>query len=125
MYTKYIKDQLKSEASEEMHRKLPLYHIICQTIQIHIRLQFIFTIRFNIIPQYGLTYFMLDVSYGLLIHAYVNEAIPFLTLMAVCIIFGSFKTWCWKSMEQIAWTERVSNEVRNRIKEIRNILHTV
>ena len=71
-----------------MHRKLSLHHIIFQTIQIHILSQFIFTIRFNIIPQYRLTYFMFDVLYGLLIHAYVNKAMRFLTLMAVCIIFG-------------------------------------
>ena len=72
-----------------MHRKLPLHPIVCQTIPTNILSPFIFTIRFNIIPQYRLTYFMFYVSYGLLVHAYVNKAIRFLTAMTEYIIYQS------------------------------------
>ena len=38
----------------------------------------------------------------------------------------SFKTWCWRSMEKINWTDPVRNEeVLQRVKEERNILHTI
>jgi hypothetical protein len=38
----------------------------------------------------------------------------------------SFEMWCWRSMEKISWTDRVRNEeVLHRVKEQRNILHTV
>jgi hypothetical protein len=38
---------------------------------------------------------------------------------------GSFKLWCWSRME-IRWTDLVRNEVvLHRIKEDRNILHTL
>jgi hypothetical protein len=38
----------------------------------------------------------------------------------------SFETWCWRRMEKISWTERVRNEdVLHRVKEERNILHTI
>jgi hypothetical protein len=39
---------------------------------------------------------------------------------------GSFKMWCWRRMEKISWTESVRNEeVLHRVKEERNILHTI
>ena len=38
----------------------------------------------------------------------------------------SFEMWCWKRMEKISWTDRVRNEeVLHRVKEKRNIIHTV
>jgi hypothetical protein len=38
----------------------------------------------------------------------------------------SFEMWCWRRMEKIIWTDRVSNEeVLHRVKEDRNILHTI
>jgi hypothetical protein len=34
--------------------------------------------------------------------------------------------WCWRRMEKISWTDRVRNEeVLHRVKEERNILHTI
>jgi hypothetical protein len=34
--------------------------------------------------------------------------------------------WCWRRMEMISWTNRVNNEaVLHRLKEERNILHTI
>jgi hypothetical protein len=33
--------------------------------------------------------------------------------------------WCWRRMEKISWTSRVKNEVLERVKEERNILHTI
>jgi hypothetical protein len=37
-----------------------------------------------------------------------------------------FEMWCWRRMEKISWTDRVRNEeVLHRIKEERNILHTI
>ena len=37
-----------------------------------------------------------------------------------------FETWCWRRMGKISWTDRVRNEeVLLRVKEERNILHTV
>jgi hypothetical protein len=34
--------------------------------------------------------------------------------------------WCWRRMENISWTDRVRNEeVLHRVKEERNILHTI
>jgi hypothetical protein len=39
---------------------------------------------------------------------------------------GSFETWCWRRMEMISWTDRGKNEeVLHRVKEERNILHTI
>jgi hypothetical protein len=35
----------------------------------------------------------------------------------------SFEMWCWRRME-ISWTDRVRNEVLQRVKEERSILHT-
>jgi hypothetical protein len=36
----------------------------------------------------------------------------------------SFETWCWRRME-ISWTDSVRNEeVLQRVKEERNVLHT-
>jgi hypothetical protein len=38
----------------------------------------------------------------------------------------SFEMWCWRRMEKISWTDRVRNEeVLERVKEERNILHTI
>jgi hypothetical protein len=37
----------------------------------------------------------------------------------------SFEMWCWRRMEKITWTDRVRNEVLQRVKEERNILLTV
>jgi hypothetical protein len=38
----------------------------------------------------------------------------------------SFEMWCWRRIEKISWTDRVRNvEVLHRVKEERNILHTV
>jgi hypothetical protein len=38
----------------------------------------------------------------------------------------SFEMWCWRRMEKISWTDRMRNEeVLQRVKEKRNILHTV
>jgi hypothetical protein len=38
----------------------------------------------------------------------------------------SFEVWCWRRMENISWTDRVRNEeVLRRVKEERNILHTI
>jgi hypothetical protein len=38
----------------------------------------------------------------------------------------SFEIWCWRRMQKISWTDRVRNEeVLHRVKEERNILHTI
>jgi hypothetical protein len=38
----------------------------------------------------------------------------------------SFEMWRWRRMEKISWTERVNTEaVLHRVKEERNILHTI
>jgi hypothetical protein len=38
----------------------------------------------------------------------------------------SFEMWCWRRMEKISWIDRVRNEeVLHRVKEERNILHTI
>jgi hypothetical protein len=38
----------------------------------------------------------------------------------------SFEMLCWRRMEKISWTDRVRNEeVLHRVKEERNILHTI
>jgi hypothetical protein len=38
----------------------------------------------------------------------------------------SFEMWCWRRMEKISWTDRVRNEeVLQRVKQDRNILHTI
>jgi hypothetical protein len=38
----------------------------------------------------------------------------------------SSEMWCWRRMENISWTDRVRNEeVLHRVKEERNILHTI
>jgi hypothetical protein len=37
-----------------------------------------------------------------------------------------FKMWCWRRMEKISWTNCVRNEeVLHRVKEERNIIHTI
>jgi hypothetical protein len=39
---------------------------------------------------------------------------------------ASIEIWCWRRMEKISWTDRVRNEeVLQRVKEERNILHTI
>jgi hypothetical protein len=38
----------------------------------------------------------------------------------------SFEMWCWRRIDKISWTDRVKNEeVLHRVKEERNILHTI
>jgi hypothetical protein len=37
----------------------------------------------------------------------------------------SFEMGCWRRMEKISWTNRVRNKVLHRVKEERNILHTI
>jgi hypothetical protein len=37
----------------------------------------------------------------------------------------SFEVWCCGSTEKISWSDCVTNEVLHRVKEQRNILHTV
>ncbi|GFG31168.1 hypothetical protein Cfor_05154 [Coptotermes formosanus] len=38
----------------------------------------------------------------------------------------SFEMWYWRRMDKISWTDRVRNEkVLHRVKEDRNILHTI
>jgi hypothetical protein len=37
----------------------------------------------------------------------------------------SFEMWCWRRVEKISWTDHVRNEVLHRVKEERNILHTI
>jgi hypothetical protein len=38
----------------------------------------------------------------------------------------SFEIWRWRRMEKISWTDRVRNEeVLQRVKEERNIVHTI
>jgi hypothetical protein len=37
----------------------------------------------------------------------------------------SFEMWCWRRMEKISWADRVRNEVLQRVKEERNIVHTI
>jgi hypothetical protein len=38
----------------------------------------------------------------------------------------SFEMWCWRRIEKISWTDRVRNEeVLHRVKEDRNIVHTI
>jgi hypothetical protein len=38
----------------------------------------------------------------------------------------SFDMWCWSRMEKISWNVRVINEeVLHRVKEDRNIVHTI
>ena len=38
----------------------------------------------------------------------------------------SSEMWCWRTIEQISWTDRVRNEeVLLRVKEQRNILHEI
>jgi hypothetical protein len=37
----------------------------------------------------------------------------------------NFEMWCWRRMEKISWTDRVRIEVLHRVKEERNIRHTI
>jgi hypothetical protein len=37
----------------------------------------------------------------------------------------SFEMWCWRSKENISWTDHVRNEVLLRVKEQRNILYEI
>jgi hypothetical protein len=37
-----------------------------------------------------------------------------------------FEMWCWRRIEKISWTDRARNEeILSRVKEERNILHTI
>jgi len=68
---------------------------------------------------------------GKLLNSYIRSAalygVETLTLRKVdqkCL--GSFEMWCWRRMEEISWTDRVSNkEVLRTVKEERNNLHTI
>jgi hypothetical protein len=33
--------------------------------------------------------------------------------------------WCWRRIKTISWTDCVRNEAKHKIKENRNILHTI
>jgi len=37
----------------------------------------------------------------------------------------SSEMWCWRSIRTIGWPDHVRNEVLHRVKEERNILHTI
>ena len=37
----------------------------------------------------------------------------------------SFEMWCWRKMEKVIGTDSVTNEILQRDKEERNILHTM
>jgi len=37
----------------------------------------------------------------------------------------NFEIWRWRRTEKISWTDCVRNEVLNRVKKERNILHTI
>ena len=41
------------------------------------------------------------------------------------IYLACFEMWCWRRIVKINWTDRAGNEVLQRIKEKRNILHTI
>jgi hypothetical protein len=36
-----------------------------------------------------------------------------------------FEMWCWRRVEKISWTDRVRNEVLQRVTEERNVLQTI
>jgi hypothetical protein len=65
---------------------------------------------------------------------YYSSATRFGTLVAIIRVSyiilqkyrESFEILCWRKTERISWTDRVRNEeVLQRVKEGRNILHTV
>ena len=37
----------------------------------------------------------------------------------------TLEMWCWRRMENISWTDRVRNEVLQKVKGKRNILHKI
>jgi hypothetical protein len=37
----------------------------------------------------------------------------------------SFEIMCWRRQENMSWSDRVKNEILRRVKEERNILHTI
>jgi len=37
----------------------------------------------------------------------------------------SFDKWCWRRLEMISLTDRLRNEILERVKEVRNILQTI
>jgi len=40
--------------------------------------------------------------------------------------FEAFEMWCWRCMEKINWTERVTNEdVLTQVGETRSIIKTI
>jgi len=45
--------------------------------------------------------------------------------MALKKYLENFEICCWGRIEKISWTDRVRNEVLQRIKQERNILHTI
>jgi hypothetical protein len=38
---------------------------------------------------------------------------------------GRFEMWCWRRREKISWTDRMKNEVLQKVKKERNIVHTI
>jgi len=65
---------------------------------------------------------------------YYSSATCFGTLVAIIRVsyiidqkyWESFEMWFWRKTENISWTDRVRNEeVLQRVKEGRNILHTI
>ena len=36
-----------------------------------------------------------------------------------------FEMWCWRRREKISWTDRVKNEILQKVKKGRNIVHTI
>jgi hypothetical protein len=38
---------------------------------------------------------------------------------------GSFEMWCWRRLEKISWSDRVTNKVVRTVKEGRYILLTI
>jgi hypothetical protein len=62
-----------------------------------------------------------------------NSAIPLLLLWAFMALSREefslpyyVLMWCWRRMEKISWTDRLRNEeVLHRVKEERNIVHTI
>jgi hypothetical protein len=47
------------------------------------------------------------------------------TLQKVDQKYLGFETWCWRRMEKISSTDRVRNEVSQRVKKTRNIIHAI
>jgi hypothetical protein len=33
--------------------------------------------------------------------------------------------WCWRRLAKVSWTDHIKNEVLRKVKEERNVLHTI